>query len=125
MLFGYGWARPDWIQQTLVTVDVTGTWQSTDGGLVGLDLKQEGARVKGSIDARGPLPTLGSRIAGPIEGTVEGDVFQFRMTSGPLLGKTTVSGDEMSGRVGNVATEGRNVTLQRVDSSAPTPSQPR
>jgi hypothetical protein len=27
---GSGCAKSDWIQQTLVTVDVTGTWQSTE-----------------------------------------------------------------------------------------------
>ena len=31
LAFGSGCAKPDWIEQTLVTVDVTGTWQSTEG----------------------------------------------------------------------------------------------
>ncbi len=26
LAFGFGCARPDWIQDTLVTVDVTGVW---------------------------------------------------------------------------------------------------
>lgn len=50
-----GCARPDWIQQTLVTADVTGAWVgSTMPRLVGgsslevrLELEQEGAKVKG------------------------------------------------------------------------------
>jgi hypothetical protein len=122
-----GCARSDWIQQTLVTVDVTGTWQSTDGSSVRLDLKQEGARVKGSIETRGPQ-FGGLSVAGPIEGTVQGDEFHFRMTSGVLLGKTTVSGDEMTGRVGSnpgAATGGRNIILRRIDSSESAPSEQR
>jgi len=33
LVFGSGCAKPDWIQQTLVTVDVTGTWLDTAGKL--------------------------------------------------------------------------------------------
>jgi hypothetical protein len=40
LALGSGCAKPDWIQQTLVTVDVTGTWRSTEGGLLQLDLEQ-------------------------------------------------------------------------------------
>ena len=51
--------RPDWIEQTLVTVDVTGIWQGTSFGGPGayppeelrLDLPQEGPKVKGSLRA--------------------------------------------------------------------------
>jgi hypothetical protein len=57
-----GCARPDWIQDTVVTVDVTG-------------------------------------FEGPIDGTVGGDVFTFRLTNETTVGEMTVSGDEMNGNV--------------------------
>ena len=31
LAFGSGCAKPDWIEQTLVTVDVTGRWQGSTG----------------------------------------------------------------------------------------------
>jgi hypothetical protein len=40
MVFGSSCAKPDWIQQTLVTVDVTGMWvgsNSRPGGSVGFE----------------------------------------------------------------------------------------
>jgi hypothetical protein len=72
---GSGCARTDWIEQTLVTVDVTGTWQgSTAGGAFELVLEQQGARVTGSMVMRG---FTGGNRTGPIAGTVAGDVFTF------------------------------------------------
>ena len=54
---GSGCARPDWIEQTLVTVDVTGTWQgsvvhASGIALYELTLEQQGPKVKGRL--RGP-----------------------------------------------------------------------
>src|SRR5215831_4104631 len=95
-----GCAKPDWIQQTLVMVDVTGTWRNNAGGLFELKLKQEGAKVTGSILALGA--TAGASASGPIEGTVEGDVFRFKQVGGalaPFQGEVTVSGDAMNGTV--------------------------
>ena len=50
-----GCARPDWIEQTLVTVDVTGRWigDASGGSALGgasyeFVLEQQGPRVKGS-----------------------------------------------------------------------------
>src|SRR5262245_28435770 len=73
-----GCAHPDWIEQTLVTVDVTGEWRgswaSSVPGVfagnrpVGLTLTQKGPKVTGQI-------TIGSQAegpVGPIEGTVSG-----------------------------------------------------
>jgi hypothetical protein len=119
LIFGSGCARPDWIEQTLVTVDVTGAWRSTEGGLLEFALEQRGSKVKGSYRVSG------TASSGAIEGTVEGDVFRFRQTSGTLLfeGEMTVSGDEMSGDVGLLYGR-RKFFLQRVNSSSrPSPQQ--
>ena len=75
--------------------------------------------VTGSMVARGTM--FGGGVSGAIEGTVSGDVFRFKQTSGTIWikeGEMTVSGDEMSGRLNNSI-----ATLRRVDSSRPT-SQP-
>jgi hypothetical protein len=56
--YGSGCARPDWIERTLVTEDVTGLWYgrylpsapfaaSAGGSEVWLDLRQEGSKVRG------------------------------------------------------------------------------
>ena len=119
LVFGSGCAKPDWIQSTLVTADVTGTWQSNEGGFLELKLDQQGSRVTGSMVMHGIQST--NRVSGAIEGTVAGDVFQFRQTSGNWVmfqGRMTVSGDEMSGTIG-----GRRPVLRRVDSSPPPRSQ--
>ena len=54
-----GCAKPDWIESTLVTVDVTGdwvgTWTSTGGGVATLYLsaRQGGAMVTGQLTTSG------------------------------------------------------------------------
>jgi hypothetical protein len=125
---GSGCTRPDWIEQTLVTVDVTGTWLGSVGGTGGqggasyeLVLEQQGPKVKGSVQRHGSVPpsATSGNLSGPIAGTVAGDVFSFRQTNGPLTGETTVSGDEMTGEVSFVLV--RTITLRRVNS----PSRPR
>jgi hypothetical protein len=116
LVVSVGCAKPDWIEQTLVTVDLTGTWQgSTAGGAGGsfeLVLEQQGARVTGSMLLRG---FTGGNRTGQINGTVAGDVFTFKETNGRVTGETTVSGDEMRGMVRAPASA--QITLRRVNSS--------
>ncbi len=50
----FGCARPDWIDRTLVTVDVTATWEGTAANAQGsswfqFTLEQEGSQVKGAV----------------------------------------------------------------------------
>ena len=82
VLTASGCARPDWIEQTLVTVDVTGVWRGswtmpTASGIFELTLQQTGPKVTGEM-----------RFAAT----------QIYNPSGPITG--TVSGDEMSGKGG-------------------------
>src|SRR5215510_6580334 len=106
LVLGSGCTKQDWIDRTLVTVDVTGTWHGTPGGPpVGnpnefsLNLKQEGATVQGFLQQRAGTPSPPGPIGGPISGTVTGDVFRFQSTRGTITGELTVNGDEMSGMV--------------------------
>src|SRR5215468_4210237 len=97
-----GCAKPDWIQQTLVTVDVTGVWVGTMGNSwvsagVRFELEQEGAKVKGFIQPEMTSMSMGWLVKGPIDGTVSGDVFRFKQTNAALMGEMTVSGDEWGG----------------------------
>ncbi len=113
---GSGCAKPDWIEQTLVTVDVTGTWQGSTSGAGGsfeLVLEQQGAKVTGTIVQRG---FTGGNSTGPLDGTVAGDVFTFKATAGRAKGEVTVSGDEMTGMVYSPAPG--QITLRRVSSSS-------
>jgi hypothetical protein len=110
LAIGWGCATPpDWIQRTLVTVDVTGHWHGvTLAGSgtqfkpeVWLDLQQEGPKVKGFVVWR-DFEGLGSRRSTSpraIEGTISGDVFSFKQTDGPGRGELTVRGDDMTGEV--------------------------
>ena len=104
LVLGSSCAGADWIDRTLVTVDVTGVWTG-DGTRapygpiqVELALEQHGAKVNGNyrLVGGGPSRSLNAP-SGPIEGTVAGDVFKFRQTNGALVGETTVAGDEMTG----------------------------
>jgi len=126
LAFGFGCARPDWIQGTLVTVDVTGVWVGSTGKgdrEVRLELEQQGPKVKGYFRPLGPGLAVHPWFEGPIDGALGGDVFSFRLTNGTMEGDMTVSGDEMTGYV----TIGSPVpiSLRRLDSSAPPrPQQP-
>ena len=113
-----GCAHPDWIEQTLVTVDVTGEWRgnwavSVPGTYAGnrpvvLTLSQSGPRVTGQM-------TMGSQAEGPIgpiEGTVSGDILSFHDLRNRLTGRLQVSGDEMTG-AGTNAGFPATVTLHR------------
>jgi hypothetical protein len=95
LIFAAACAKTDWIDRTLVTVDVTGTWYGygtssaggTSGGMsanveIWLELEQEGSRVKGSYRQK---PDQSSNVSGPIEGTVSGDVFRYRLVRGRTL----------------------------------------
>jgi len=114
-----GCAKSDWIERTLVTVDVTGTWcRLGDEGFC-LELTQTGASAKGFIHYRGPAgPSPGgaapvSRV--PVDGQVTGDVFRFAQTNGAVRGEMTVSGDEMAGEMQFPLVS--RVVLRRVDPS--------
>jgi len=123
-VFASGCAQKDWIDRTLVTVDVTGTWEGrtaapgSGGPLVSdmyLDLAQQGSTVKGTLRMRGtgtaPAPE-------PIEGTVAGDVFRFKNPRGTVGAELTVSGEEMSGTTQTLG--GRlTISFRRVERSAP------
>lgn len=129
LAIGSGCAGSDWIDRTLVTVDVTGTWYGSmgagsGGGDLSFELEQQGSRVKGSMRFTTGTSAVGFTGArpGPIEGTVAGDVFYFRQTNGDLEGELTVSGDEMNGRASLMGS--RPLSLRRIDSSA-RPDSPR
>src|SRR5262245_42812611 len=94
-----GCAKPDWIQQTLVTVDVTGVWVGSLGKPpitteVRLELEQQGSKVTGEFL---PTTTMAEFRKGPLDGTVSGDVFSFKVTTLTIAGEMTVNGDEMQG----------------------------
>ena len=119
-----GCSQKDWIDRTLVTVDVTGTWYgSVRGGSFSsanflFELEQQGATVKGSV---GFSP--GTRV--DIEGTVAGDVFRFRNARGNVEGEMTVSGDEMSGRISGGYWGTTQFSVRRVVSSSRPSTPPR
>jgi hypothetical protein len=90
--------RSDWVEGTLVTVDVTGVWKGRSASMGGtsgvtgefeLTLTQRGPKVTG--DARIRTLKVG------IEGIVRGDVFSFSAPGGRLRAEARVNGDEMSG----------------------------
>jgi len=119
-----GCAQKDWIDRTLVTADVTGTWlglvEGTGAGMASdfrLELRQEGPAVKGTVQARA---TGVGDLSGPLQGTVGGDMFRFKNTRGSLEGEVTVDGDEMTGQI-RTAFGTRAVSLRRVDSSPSAP----
>jgi len=121
-----GCAKPDWIQQTLVTTDVTGAWVGSlgKGGLgaeVRLDLDQQGQKVHGSLRSFVSSNYGFEFPNGPLEGTIQGDVFNFKMTNGGVTGELTVNGEEMQGYA---TTGGRTqMYLRRINSTAPSRSQ--
>jgi hypothetical protein len=127
LMWGVGCASPDWIERTLVTVDVTGTWEGSaarsNSGTFQLSLEQQGSQVKGFIRSTS-LCSGGLIIAGQLEGVLAGDRFSFKQTNAFVAGELTVNGDEMTGGASGGC--GRfQLTLRRVNaSSRPTPLQP-
>ena len=102
LVLGSGCTKQDWIDRTLVTVDVTGSWRGTIGGALGnqelwLDLEQTGSKVGGSQRLQ---PDQSRPASGPIEGSVSGDVFSYKLVRGSLSYDLTVSAtrqDEIAG----------------------------
>src|SRR5262249_57721515 len=80
MLAAAGCTRPDWIEQTLVTVEVTGVWKGTYGiEPFEVTLQQSGPKVTGQFVMR----TGGQgRVDGPAEGTINGDTLRFHDSRG-------------------------------------------
>jgi hypothetical protein len=130
LTFGAGCAKSDWIERTLVTVDVTGTWSGSVGGRTSrflFELEQQGQTVKGSFQVVGGGHNVGYEVSTrPIAGTVAGDVFRFRQTYGGFEGELTVNGDEMIGQVsGGDMGSPRSISLRRVDPVSRPDSPPR
>ena len=121
-----GCTSTDWIDRTLVTVDVTGTWVGRTGGGgsrdVVLELEQKGSIVKGLV--KSPSAGGAGLPQGLIDGSVSGDVFRFKNSRGNLEGELTVSGEEMEGRA-SVSGSSRTISLRRVDSSSSPALPPR
>ncbi len=113
-----GCAQKDWIDRTLVTENVSGSWFGTIGNMedLHLTLRQEGARVMGSFEAGGFWANFIGK-SGAIDGTMTGDVLTFRDGRGPFRGEATISGDEMKGEL--TAFRPIKIDLHRVDPSAP------
>jgi hypothetical protein len=129
LIFAAGCVKQDWIDRTLVTVDVTGLWQGTVKGLGGtgggdirLDLQQKGQIVTGQMQSIGRQSSFPLH-SGPIEGTLAGDVFKFKNVRGSFTAELTVDGDEMNGHAAS-ATQ-FEISLRRVDPSSPPASPPR
>jgi len=109
-------AQKDWIDQTLVTVDVTGIWEGDihsatgpGGGGLALTLQQKGAKVVGTSR----LPATGGQNNGTVEGTVSGDTLRFRDQRRAFTGELQVNGDDMTGP-GTLQNWGRiTITLHR------------
>lgn len=134
LLFAAGCAKTDWIERTLVTENVTGTWAGRISGSTGtgreivFELEQQGSMVKGAIRFIGGGVTGGLMAnrsqPGPIEGSMSGDVFRFRDPSSNLVGELKVSGDEMNG-LADIGTGSSPLSLRRADPSPPPASPPR
>jgi hypothetical protein len=121
-----GCAKTDWIDRTLVTVDVTGVWRGPmsqlttgTGGEARLELQQQGPNVSGHMQ----IPA-GTIVSGPITGTVAGDVFKFTDARGTLFGELTVNGDEMTGQYSGPM-GARPISLRRENSISSPASPPR
>ena len=123
-----GCAKQDWIDWTQVTVDVTETWFGSVGGVPFANparslwsWNNRHQRSKGLYDTEGRQPRAGEEsLAGPIEGTVAGDVFRFRGTRSNAEGEMTASGDEMNGTV-SISVHAHSL----YDTSIHPPAQPR
>src|SRR5215468_11687831 len=104
--------QQDWIDRTLVTVDVTGVWEGTQMGTgfvvpIVLDLKQEGAKVTGWMTGPRTPGTATAAPPIPIVGTVSGDTVSFHEGTGervPLRCEVQVNGDEMTGSGSRLST---------------------
>jgi hypothetical protein len=118
--------RPDWIQATLVTVDVAGVWQGTASANLGwggtrfvLDLEQKGMRVTGNFHSVGG--SMAADRSGALEGSVGGDVLSFTVQSpeGSLSGELAVSLDQMEGVIRSPTGRNVRVVLRRAEQASP------
>ncbi len=130
LVAGSSCARPDWIERTLVTVDVTGVWHGRSLHLnqsvypeLWLDVRQEGSKVKGSLKAQN-MGNFGYPYSGPIEGSIAGDTFSFRQKDGRLSGEFIVGGDEMTGELTSSTGPSAHIVLRRIG-PATSPDSPR
>ena len=124
LVVGFGCAKQDWIDRTLVTIDVTGTWQEYSAGQAPfrLELEQQGSKVKGFVRLQ-MAPGMGENPTGPLEGTVAGDVFHFSKRGVEM--ELTVNGDEMHGLLRTMFSN-RQIAFRRVvDPSSPPASPPK
>ena len=116
LVLASGCAQKDWIDRTLVTVDVTGVWEGEiESGPVGrrplkLTLEQRGSKVTGQMTTVGS-PFFGP-LDGPLDGAVTGDTFRFQDTRGRLKAELQVNADEMTGPMTWQLGSGR-ITLRR------------
>jgi len=122
-----GCARQDWIDRTLVTVDVTGTWSGYIMGTnlggsreVTFELRQEGPKVTGAVQGIG---FHGRQLSGPIEGSIAGDRLEFRQPNSTFRGEMTVNGDEMTGETHGGSIQEGHLILHRAN-SAPSSTKP-
>ena len=114
LLIASGCARSDWIEGTLVTVDVTGRWTGmwSGSGTAGdfeMTLRQTGPKATGDIILPGAHV---HDFSGPIVGAISGDVLSFSLPDGRLRGEVIVAGDAMTGTV-TFGTGTRALRLQR------------
>ena len=96
LLFASGCASRGWIDRTLVTVDVTGTWSGRPEGPqfgrpseIFLELKQEGPNVTGTLRSSTTQATSETGpLTGPISGTVAGTSSDSRIAEAPSKGSS-------------------------------------
>ena len=136
LVFASGCAQKDWIDRTLVTVDVSGVWTGSLATLDGqpmvsldirLDLQQKAAKVTGYF-LTGRYLSTNPRGATNIEGSVANDVLTFEVAR-LLIGELTIDGEEMKGsglfQTPSGGSRPVTITLRRVEVPTPTGSQPR
>ena len=96
VVVGSGCARPDWIENTLVTADVTGVWTGRWQS-VELNLTQSGPNVTGTLTMRSGANAAPPVTGVSIQGTVNGDVLRFNTTTIYNSFELVVNGDQMTG----------------------------
>src|SRR5215468_1362304 len=116
LVLASGCAKQDWIDRTLVTVDVSGVWEwkQTVTGPIALDreivlvLQQQRAKVTGEIRNLGTGGFF--RENTPIGGTVNGDTLSLSGRGISVV--LQVNGDEMTGS-GDLINNGIKMDLRR------------
>ena len=98
LVIAAGCARADWIEGTLVTVDVASVWRGR--AFIGGTSRETSVEFELTLTQRGAKVTGDGRIRAQtfsVEGTVRGDVLTFNEPAGRLRDEARVTGDEMSG----------------------------